>query len=288
MDASARVDVARAAARAGARVAAEQFRTDLTVETKANETDLVTRADRAAERAVVTVIRETAPREPIVGEEGTAAERGPALDAVPESGPAWIVDPIDGTNNYVRGIRNWATSVAAVVDGEPVAAVNVCPALGDTYVAGPDGARRDGEPISVSDRSDPATFAVAPTIWWDGDHREEYAAAAREIVDRFGDLARFRCAQLTLSLVAAGGLEGAITNVTVNPWDSVAGVHLVEAAGGRVTDLDGDRWTVGARGLVASNGRRHDEVLAAARAITEGGGSVCRPAHGSGTEKRTE
>jgi len=256
-----RLAVAERAAAAGAEVAHDLFRTDLAVETKADATDYVTRADREAQRAAVGEIRESYPGDVVVGEENGARE------AVPESGPAWVVDPIDGTNNYVRGIRNWATSVAAVIDGEPVAAVNACPALGDTYAAGPEGARRGADPISVTDRSDPETCTVTPTVWWDRDRRDEYAAATRSIVERFGDLARFRSAQLTLSLIAAGALDGALTNVAVDPWDAVAGVHLVERAGGRVTDLDGAPWRPGCAGLVASNGSCHGEVLAAARSI---------------------
>lgn len=72
---------------------------------------------------------------------------------------------------------------------------------------------------------------------------------------------------MTPGLVAAGSLEGTVTNVETNPWDDIAGVHLVRQAGDRVTGLDGERWTHDARGLVASNGRIHDEMLAAAREI---------------------
>jgi myo-inositol-1(or 4)-monophosphatase len=261
MGAQDRLSTARRAAAAGGELALELFRSDLTVETKTGKTDLVTRADREAQAAVVEAIRADHPEEPIVGEEDETAM------AVPEAGPAWIVDPIDGTNNYVRGMRGWATSVAAVVDGETVAAMTVCPALGDRYVASPDGAFLDGLRLSVSDRSDPETFTVAPTIWWGFDRREEYASATRAIVTRFGDLVRLRCAQLTLAHVAAGALDGTITNVVANPWDSVAGVSLVRQAGGTVTDVAGEPWRPGATGLVASNGRCHDEVLAAARDI---------------------
>jgi myo-inositol-1(or 4)-monophosphatase len=154
-----------------------------------------------------------------------------------------------------------------VVDGEAVGAASVLPALGDSYVAGPDGVTRNGEPVTVSDRRDPETFSVAPTIWWPRDRRDEYATAAREIVDRFGDLVRLKSVQATLALVAAGALDGAITNVETNPWDTISGAYMVDRAGGMVTDLDGDPWHHTSRGLVASNGRAHAELLAAAREI---------------------
>ncbi len=256
-----RFETAQRAARQGGEAALDFFRSDLSIETKDGKTDIVTRADRETQTTVVDSIRETFPDDPVVGEENGAPS------TVPGSGPAWIVDPIDGTNNYVRGLRVWATSVAAVVDGEPVAAINACPALGDTYAAGPDGVVRAGNSLSVSDRTDPETFAVAPTIWWDFDRREEYAGAARGIVTRFGDLVRVRSAQVTLAQIAAGGVDAAITNVDTNPWDTVAGAYMVEQAGGTVTGLDGERWTHASEGLVASNGECHEEVLAAAQSI---------------------
>ncbi|MFB6073165.1 MAG: inositol monophosphatase [Halobacterium sp.] len=253
--------IAERAARAGGEVALAAFRTGIDVETKSGKTDVVTAADRDAQRRVIDVIRETHQEDAIVGEEEDE------LKAVPESGAAWVVDPIDGTNNYVRDTQVWATSVAAVEDRETVAAANHLPALGDTYVAGRDGATRNGDPIEVSEKTDPETFVVAPTIWWDFDRRDEYANACAAIVDRFGDMRRYGCAQAVLSMVASGQLEATITNVRANAWDSVAGVHLVRQAGGVVTDVHGDRWEPGADGLVASNGTAHDAVLAAAREI---------------------
>ena len=260
-DASDRATVTKRAADAGAAVAAAAFRRDIDVETKDGKTDVVTQADRDTQTRVIEVIEERFPDDAVVGEEEDARK------SVPDDGPAWVVDPIDGTNNFVRNIRVWTTSVAATRDGEPVASANVLPACDDTYTADGDGTYRNGEPVSVSDVSDPERATVVPTFWWDFDHREEYAAATRAIVERFGDLRRFGSAQVTLSLVASGSLEGTITNEQTNPWDTVAGVHMVRQAGGTVTDLDGERWRHDSTGLVASNGAVHDEVLEAARAI---------------------
>lgn len=260
-DAGERAAVARDVAEAGAAVAAETFRSGLDIEVKSGKTDVVTSADRDAQARVVELLGEAYPDEPVVGEEaGTPS-------AVPPDGPAWVVDPIDGSNNYVRGIPLWATSVAAVRDGEPVAAATVVPPVGDTFVAGADGTTRNGDPIAVSDVSDPERSTVVPTIWWPMDRRDEYARAVAGIVERFGDLRRLGSAQVAMALVADGALEGAITNLVVNPWDSLAGVHLIRQAGGTVTDLTGERWRHDAQGLVASNGAVHDPVLEVARAI---------------------
>jgi myo-inositol-1(or 4)-monophosphatase len=262
-DANERADLAERAARAGGAVAEGFFRRNVAVETKGGKTDVVTRADHDAQRQVVAAIRTEYPEDAVVGEEADELKR------VPDAGPAWIIDPIDGTNNFVRDVPLWATSVAAVEDGEAVAAANVLPVLGDTYTADADGAYLDGDRISVSDETDPDAMAVCPTIWWPADRREEYAAACREAVKRFGDLRRHGSAQAVLSMVAAGQLDGAFTNVDANPWDTVAGALLVERAGGTVTDIDGQPWRHDARGLVASNGEAHEELLAAARAVED-------------------
>ena len=258
-----RAAVAEAAARAGAAVAGDHFRRGIDVERKDGKTDVVTEADRESQRRVIARIREAFPEDAVVGEEDDE------LKTVPEDGAAWVIDPIDGTNNYVRDIRAFATAVAAVVDGEPVASAVALPAMDDVYVADAESVARNGESVAVSEREDPETAAATPTVWWDFDARDEYAAACTEIVDRFGDLRRFGSAQVTLALVAEGALDATITNVACNPWDTVAGVHMVRTAGGTVTDLDGEPWRHDSTGLVASNGPLHDEALAAARAVRE-------------------
>ncbi len=261
-DLDSRAEIAAASARAGAGVAVESFRTELEIEHKSGKTDVVTRADRRAQEAVVDRIRAHDSDAAVIGEENDAAQ------AVPESGTVWIVDPIDGTNNFVRGDRNWATSVACLVDGEPVAAANILPALGDSYLGTPQGVTLNGDPVSVSNRSDPDRFAVVPTIWWGFDRREEYTAVLEAIVTRFGDLRRVGSAQTSLSLLAGGTYEGVFTTVDAPAWDTVAGAALVRWAGGTVTDLDGGAWHHDTPGIVASNGRAHDELLAAAREAT--------------------
>lgn len=264
--------LAERAARAGGSLALESFRSALSVETKRGKNDLVTETDRAAQRRVVGTVRDERPDEPFVCEEDAApADGGTSLEGVPATGPAWVVDPIDGTANFVRGSRLWTTSVAAVVDGAPVAAATNQPALGDTYVAGPDRATRNGEALSVSDRTDPTTFAVGLLGWWPGDATDAYAAVFEGAVRRFGDVRRVGSDQSVLAMVAEGSLEAAVTARGVPPWDSVAGVHLIERAGGTVTDLAGDPWTHDAGALVASNGEAHDAARAVARRGADAG-----------------
>lgn len=250
-DTESRTDLTARAADIGAAVALESFRGNLTVETKSGKTDHVTQTDRDAQQRVVETIREVSDA-PVVGEESDV------LKEVPEDGPAWIVDPIDGTSNFIRGLRVWGTSVATVEDGEPVAAATVLPALSDTYLVGQTKTTLNGDPVSVSTRTDPETFAVAPILLG-----HDYAATVGTLAQRFGDIRRFGCSQATLAAVADGSLEAAIATIRMNPWDTVAGAHMIRQAGGTVTDLAGDRWRHSSSGLVASNGVAHEEVLTA-------------------------
>jgi myo-inositol-1(or 4)-monophosphatase len=272
-----RAALAERAARAGGVVARQEFRGDLAVETKANKNDIVTETDRDAQAQVVATVREEFPDDLFLCEEDLDTRSGPetaetpptGVDHVPDQGSAWVVDPIDGTTNFVRGLRTWATSVAALSDGETVGAATYMPSMGDLYSAGPESATRDGATLSVSDRTDPETFVVTPVGWWDMDDRGEFGRLCSAVVERFGDMRRIGSFQATLAFVADGALDGAVGTTRTNPWDTLAGVHMVRQAGGTVTDLDGERWRHDSVGLVASNGEAHDDLVAAANAALE-------------------
>jgi myo-inositol-1(or 4)-monophosphatase len=243
------------AAREGAAVAADLFGASLDVETKTSATDYVTDADTRAQRRIVECIAERYPDDTVVGEEGDGRRR------LRTGETAWVVDPVDGTTNYVHELPLWATSVAAVEDGRTVAAVNRLPALDAEYRAGTDGAVVDGAPVSVSDATDLERSVVVPTLRYGRAHGV-YGRLLDVLSRSVGDVRRLGSAQTTLSLVAAGRVDAAVGVVQAHPWDTVAGVHLVRQAGGTVTDLAGDRWTPRSEGLVASGGGIHDELLA--------------------------
>lgn len=245
--------IAKQAAKEGGEAALGYYRSISEVDTKDGKTDYVTVADLEAQEKAIEVISEHRPDDSIVGEEEGA------LKEVPMDGACWIIDPIDGTSNFVRGASTWTTSVAFVYDGEPIAAANYLPAAGDMYVADTE-VRRNGETVSVSDVTDREVFKVVPTVWWGYHRRDEFSEITKRILTKFGDMHRLGSVQAVLSMVASGAFEAAVTNVEVNPWDSVAGVHMVRCAGGKVTDLDGGRWTPGSVGLVASNGHEHEAV----------------------------
>lgn len=260
MNTTQRIAVAAHAARSGATIADKSFRTDLNVETKRNVTDPVTEVDRRAQDRIVDVIHQAYPNEVVIGEEtGIAIETASTL---PENGIAWIVDPIDGTTNYIHGNPQWTTAVAVVRDREPVAAVHIAPALEDAYVAGIGELKLNGETASVSDLSDPARFVVAPMMGWGFGDREGIGTIAGAVGERFGHLRRYGSGHITLSMIASGQIEGGFTFVRGRSWDRISGAFMVEQAGGIVTDLTGDPWTLDSAGMIASNGAAHDELVA--------------------------
>lgn len=247
------------AAFTGGAAAENLFRKDLEVEYKeGSSANVVTEADRAAQSTAIDTIKRAYPDAPIVGEEKV----GEATTEIPKSGLAFVVDPIDGSFNYTRGNGTWCTSVVAIEDATAVAASTVAPESNDVYTATPSGLQRNGETVTVTDRTDPHTFQVAPTYWWGFDSRDQFATATSEIVRNFSDLRRFGSTQLALTSVAAGEIDATISNVNnLNPWDTIAGAAMVEWAGGTVTDLNGDDWSYDSHGIVASNGGAHDELV---------------------------
>lgn len=246
--------VANAAAEKGGQVAMEYFGTELAAREKTGAVDVVTEADEAAQEAVVEVIREAYPDDLIVGEEGDAPKR------VPDSGPAWIVDPIDGTTNFVHGLRRWGTAVAFVCDRTAVTSALTMPALEEQYVADGTDVRLNDEPISVSDRDDPDSFVVAPILRYTDD-REAFAALLARIIHEFDQFERVGSAQSTLALVARGSLDAAVGLGVADPWDTVAGATMIRRAGGTVTDLNGEPWRPDSEGIVATSGTAHQAVV---------------------------
>jgi len=257
------IELAERVARAGGEVAASYFRTDMEVREKDGAMDPVTVADTDTQERIVADLREAGATAPIVGEEADARE------TLPESGRAWVIDPIDGTTNFARGARTWGVCVAVVDDGEPVGGVTHLPALGDTYVAGPTGTTRNGEPVATSEGSDPEGLVVAPLFHLNARDRPQYRATTAAILEVFGDVRAIGSAQTTLAALAAGGIDAVASTTPIEPWDSLVGVALVRGAGGRVTDLVGERWSPGAGSLVATNGACHDAVTELVRDVAD-------------------
>ena len=249
LDVQALRDVALRAADAADRISMEHFGGQVPAERKADGS-FVTAADRAVEVAVREVL-EAETSVPVYGEEH-GGELAPAV-------PTWVVDPIDATNNFLRGIPVFATLIGLVVGTDAVVGVVSAPALGERW----DGARglearRNGAQVRVSDIADLAEAQVlhGGLDWW-RDAPGGWDALGR-ITDRvwrtrgFGDF--------WMHLLVAGGMAEAAIERDLKPWDVAAVLAVVEAAGGRMTS-----WTGGssmATGeAVSTNGVLHGEVL---------------------------
>ncbi len=212
---------------------------DLRVETKPDLTP-VTDADRAVERALREHIEAVRPGDTVFGEEegGAGGVTG------------WVIDPIDGTRNFTRGVPVWATLIAFERDGVAECGVVSAPALGHRWWATRgEGAFRDGERVQVSAIARLADAAVAASYARD-------LAAFEPLVWHlrgFGDFWQHM-------LVAEGALDAAV-DARLARWDTAALVPILEEAGGRITGLDGERPGDGEQ-VVSSNGLIHDEVLA--------------------------
>lgn len=229
---------------------------DLVVTTKPDLTP-VTEADRSVERAIRAGITGARPDDGIVGEE---------LPTVAGTARRWILDPIDGTKNYVRGIPVWGTCIALQEEGRSVVGVVSAPALGRRWWASlGDGAVADGGPIRVSQVKDLADAQLS--------YDSVMSFEAYGLGERFLSLAR-RCWRSrglgdfwSHVLVAEGAVDVA-AEPEVSLWDVAAVQIIVEEAGGRFTDLAGVAHPDGGS-AVSTNGLLHDEVLAALGPATD-------------------
>lgn len=199
--------------------------------TKSTPTDVVTESDTAAEALIHRRLLAARPDDGLLGEEGATVTG--------RSGVAWVVDPIDGTVNYLYDIPQYAVSIAAQVDGRTVAGVVHNPSSGRTWTATrAGGARLDGLPVRESgcDRLDRAL--VATGFGYDAARRAAQAKILREVLPRVRDVRRLGAASLDLCGVATGWYD-AFYERGLAPWDLAAGALVAEEAGVVVEGLGG-------------------------------------------------
>lgn len=246
--------VAQRAARVGGQIVARYFRDGVSMRSKQSY-NLVSDADVETERAIVAVIRETFPHDAVLGEE----EHHGAADAE----RLWIIDPLDGTNNFAHGIPQFAVSIAYYHRGEAQCGVVHQPLTDEWYVARRGcGAFHDGKAVTVatSTRLDEVLLGVG--FYYDrGVIMEATLAAIGDLFRRqIHGIRRFGAASLDLCWVGLGRF-GAFFEYELSPWDFAAGRLFVEEAGGRVTTCLGQPLPIAKSSLLASNGLLHDAVL---------------------------
>jgi myo-inositol-1(or 4)-monophosphatase len=227
------VEIVRQAADTARRMRAEGVSG---IATKSTATDVVTAADRAVEREVVATLRSLRPGDAVLGE-----EYGDSDVAVP-GGPGvvrWILDPIDGTVNYLYGLPHYAVSLAAEVDGQVVAGVVRNAATGDEWTAiRGGGAFREGRRLRGSTETDLGQALVATGFGYDAARRTHQAGVLNGLIAHVRDIRRYGAASLDLCM-AAEGLVDAYYERGLNLWDHAAGGLIATEAGLRVGGLNG-------------------------------------------------
>lgn len=209
---------------------------DLAVTSKSTPTDPVTEMDRASERLIVETVRARRPDDGFLGEEGS--------DSAGTSGVVWVVDPIDGTVNYLYGQPHWAVSIAAELHGEVVAGVVAAPMLGEVYLAARGGGarlrRRDGseQVLRTSSAASLDRALVGTGFGYDAARRAAQGAVVAALLPEVRDIRRCGSSALDVCAVAAGRLD-AYYERGVNHWDTAAAGLIAREAGASVGGLDG-------------------------------------------------
>lgn len=224
--------VAEEAARAAGDVLLERFggpRRE--VRSKSTPTDLVSEADLEAESALRRVLGLRRPQDGVLGEEG--GDRGAGT-----SGVRWIVDPLDGTVNFLFGIPQWCVSVACEDGAGPIAAVVLDPLRGELFAATRGGvATLDGERIRASERDELATAMVATGFAYDSERRAAQAEVAARVLPAVRDLRRMGSAALDLAWTACGRYD-AFYERGLQAWDRAAGELICERSGLDLRELE--------------------------------------------------
>jgi myo-inositol-1(or 4)-monophosphatase len=248
--------VAVRAARAGAEVVRRGFEQELATEMK-GEVDPVTQVDRDSESSIKTVIGSHFPDDAILAEEGGGADwRGRRV---------WIVDPLDGTVNFLNRIPQVAVSVALWDEGRPLVGVVVDVAREEEFVAAlGEGATANHRPIHVSETAALRDSLVATGFPYDRQqHAGAYLAVLEQVMSRSRGMRRMGAAALDMAWVACGRFDGYWEHggqAGVKPWDAAAGILLVTEAGGSATDSKGSVNELQPSAFVVSNGKIHEEL----------------------------
>ncbi|MGC8642006.1 MAG: inositol monophosphatase family protein [Isosphaeraceae bacterium] len=261
------LQVAEKAARAGGAIAARYFRTGAAVFTKesapgkATSYNLVSEADLESERAIVAVIRQAFPEHAVLGEELHGGDN--VQPEVLSSEHLWIVDPIDGTNNFVHGIPHFGVSVAYYHRGQPACGVMGNPTRDDWFLAAAgQGAYHNGQRVQVARNQRLDEVLIGFGYYYDrGAMMEATLSAVRDLLHQnIHGVRRMGAATLDLAYVALGSF-GAFFEYELAPWDFAAGCLFVREAGGTVTTCRGEPLPIARTSLLASNGLLHEAVL---------------------------
>jgi myo-inositol-1(or 4)-monophosphatase len=242
------------AIQAGAEELTKYFNGTFTISSKATINDLVTEADHASERAIFKVIQDAHPDHFILSEEKGALPTN--------SNIKWIIDPIDGTINFANGIPICCVSIGVEESGEMLMGAVYNPFMNELFFAEKGkGAFLNNKPIKVSDKDNLLTSCLVtgfPYQYLDAENGP--LQIFEKLIRKAIPVRRLGSAALDLCWTAAGRFDGFYEH-KLQAWDSAAGYLIVQEAGGIVTDLKGDKFNPYQPGIIATNGKIHEQLL---------------------------
>ena len=254
------LDAAIAIAQEAGAVLREESERPPTIDYKA-EFDLVTQADRRSEQLIVRRLREQFPQHAVAAEEGSGSDTG--------SEYRWHVDPLDGTTNFAHGYPCFCVSIALARKSELLLGVIYHPIYQELFAAARgQGATFNGKPIRCSKVNSLKSSLLCTGFPNRKRHANPNIHYYWDFTLRSHGVRRDGSAALDLAYVAMGRFDS-FWEFGLNPWDTAAGVVLVEEAGGKITDLQGQPYTLGGPSILASNGLVHDEMVRVAAEIAE-------------------
>ena len=256
------LSVCKVAREAGAYINKERASFSVDKVERKHAHDYVSYVDKGSEQMIVKALRELLPEAGFITEEGTAKENVSAISHQP-SDFVWVVDPLDGTTNFIHGFAPYAVSIALVKGREIVVGVVYEIVSGECFYAWKDGkAWVNGQPLHVgtSEINDALLCLQLPY------NSDAYKPVIKRLIDHFygnvGSIRMMGSAAIALCYVAAGRLD-AYAERYIGQWDYMAGALIVKEAGGRVTNYAGEDYFMEGDSVVATNGIVHQELLRA-------------------------
>ncbi|MFC1550134.1 inositol monophosphatase family protein [Candidatus Neomarinimicrobiota bacterium] len=219
-----------------------------------SRTDLVTDTDRNAERIITSVICSKFPNHGILAEESGLTER--------DKGHLWVIDPLDGTTNFVHGYPSFGISIGLLENNKPIIGVVVELPANNIYTAiKNEGAYCNDQKLAVSQISNlDKSLLVTGFGYQHGEKWQANIELFKQLTDKTQGVRRLGAAAIDLCHVAKGVVDG-YWEFDLNPWDSAAGVLIVEEAGGKISGMNGDPHSIYDKHILASNGLLHADIL---------------------------
>lgn len=247
-------DVAIKAAKESGKILRDNYKEDIKIEKK-NDRSLVSKVDRKAEKKIRGIISSEFPDHSVLGEEFGEEDK--------DSNYKWIIDPLDGTTNYLIKNPFFNTSIALAKEGKIILGVAYNPLNDELFHAEKNkGAYLNDKKISVSDTEKFENSIITYCHGKNSRSKEKIVPIYREMKLKAIDMRQIGAGALELCYVACGRVEAFIDN-GVSTWDEAAGSLIIKEAGGKATDFSGEEWEPGKKTFIGSNGKIHSDLLKA-------------------------